>query len=219
MQFDYFIIGKSFNVIGELYLLTLNRQAKTLSKSNLAALVCLVQSKRHPIRNKVVVFLSAKAGLRAKEIAHLTWAMMLNPDGGIGSHIALPNSASKGSSGRHIPINRDLREALEALYAAQANGNPKAVPSGFVIKTERQDHTTAQAIVNQFIRWYRELGLIGCSSHSGRRTFITNAARKISTVGGSLRDVQQMAGHKSLNTTQRYIESDQLAQAKVVDLI
>ena len=167
----------------------------------------------------MIVLLSAKAGLRAKEIAHLTWAMILSPEGRIGRHIALTNNASKGSSGRHIPINRELREALEALYAVQANGEPMAVPTGSVVRTERQEHTSAQAVVNQFSRWYREIGLIGCSSHSGRRTFITNAARKISTVGGSLRDVQQMAGHKSLNTTQRYIEVDQQAQAKVVNLI
>ena len=58
-----------------------------------------------------------------------------------------------------------------------------------------------------------------CSSHSGRRTFITNAARKISTVGGSLRDVQMLAGHRALSTTQRYIEADVDAQRGAVDLI
>ena len=167
----------------------------------------------------MVVLLSAKAGLRAKEIAHLTWSMILNPEGSIGNHISLTNSASKGSSGRHIPINRELREALDGLYALHANGDPMALAVGYVVRTERQQRTSAQVIVNQFSKWYREIGLLGCSSHSGRRTFITNAARKISTVGGSLRDVQQLAGHKSLNTTQRYIDVDQLAQAKVVNLI
>lgn len=49
-----------------------------------------------------------------------------------------------------------------------------------------------------FQRWYRHLGFVGCSSHSGRRTFITNAARKISTVGASLKDVQELAGHTNL---------------------
>ena len=85
--------------------------------------------------------------------------------------------------------------------------------------TERSDRTSAQAIVNLFQRWYRNLGLIGCSSHSGRRTFITNAARKISTVGGSLRDVQHLAGHSSLQTTQRYIEGDSEARKRVVELV
>ena len=48
--------------------------------------------------------------------------------------------------------------------------------------------------------------------------FITNAARKISLVGGSLRDVQMLAGHTSLRV-QRYINSDQDAQRKIVELI
>lgn len=73
--------------------------------------------------------------------------------------------------------------------------------------------------MNLFAQWYRAAGLQGCSSHSGRRTFITNAARTISTVGGSLRDVQMLAGHRALSTTQRYIEADVDAQKRVVDLV
>ena len=66
---------------------------------------------------------------------------------------------------------------------------------------------------------YRDLGMFGCSSHSGRRTFITNAARKISTVGGSLRDVQALAGNASLAVTQSYIDGDSEARRKIVDLL
>ena len=61
--------------------------------------------------------------------------------------------------------------------------------------------------------------MTGCSSHSGRRTFITRAARKVCEVGGSVRDVQQFAGHASLQTTQRYIEGDTEAKRKLVQLI
>lgn len=76
-----------------------------------------------------------------------------------------------------------------------------------------------QAIVNVFQSWYRHLGFFGCSSHSGRRTFITNAARKISTVGGALRDVQELAGRSNLQTTQRYIDANPDGQVKVVGLV
>ena len=93
------------------------------------------------------------------------------------------------------------------------------IDTSFVVRTERQPFTTSQTIVNMFQSWYKRLGLLGCSSHSGRRTFITECSKKISTVGGSLRDVQMMVGHRSLHTTQRYIESDSQSQKKVVDLI
>ena len=63
------------------------------------------------------------------------------------------------------------------------------------------------------------IAIMLASSHSGRRTFITNSARKISTVGGSLRDVQMLAGHSNLRTTQRYIEPNPEAQLKIVELV
>jgi integrase/recombinase XerC len=78
---------------------------------------------------------------------------------------------------------------------------------------------TARSIVNWFHRAYAELGLNGCSSHSGRRTFITRSARAIAKVGGSLRDVQELAGHRALSTTERYIVGDRDAQRKLVSLI
>jgi integrase/recombinase XerD len=50
----------------------------------------------------------------------------------------------------------------------------------------------------------------------GRRTAITRWARKISSVGGSMRDVQALARHSSLALTQRYIEVSEDAMRKVV---
>ena len=76
-----------------------------------------------------------------------------------------------------------------------------------------------RSIVNWFTVIYAELGLIGCSSHSGRRTFITTAARLVSKTGGSLRDVQELAGHSALTTTERYIEGDRDAQRKLVRML
>ncbi len=73
--------------------------------------------------------------------------------------------------------------------------------------------------LNIFWHWYGDLGSDGCSSHSGRRTFITNAARKISTVGGSMRYARMLARHTSLNMTMRYVEADKDAMRKVVELV
>jgi integrase len=137
--------------------------------------------------------------------------MLTDAEGKLGSAINLRNEATKGSSGRIIPMNRKLHKALESLFQVRD-------ASPFVITSERGQRTSAAVIVN-LAHWYRTLGFRGCSSHSGRRTFITTAARKISTVGGSIRDVQILAGHAALSTTQRYIEADVEAQRKVVDLL
>src|SRR4029077_21008836 len=189
----------------------LGKQAKTLSKGQTEAVLGYLAKTRWPTRNRVIFLLSAKAGLRAKEIASLTWRMVSDARGQIGHAIHLENTASKGRSGRVIPMNEELRTAL-----AEYGPTTIIVSNNFLIESERSDRMSAQAMVNLFWRWYLHIGFDGCSSHSGRRTFITNTARKISTVGGSLRDVQMLAGHSNLRTTQRYIEPDADAQRRVV---
>ena len=193
--------------------MSLGKQAKTLSKGQVEAVLGYLAKTRHAARNRVIFLLSAKAGLRAKEIARLTWWMTNDSQGEIGRMICLQDSASKGKSGRMIPISEELRTALVEYRQTVPHAGPH------VISTERTLATSPQVIVNLFHRWYRHLGFEGCSSHSGRRTFITNAARKISTVGGSLRDVQVLAGHSNLRTTQRYIEENPEAHARIVELV
>ena len=111
-------------------------------------------------------------------------------------------------------MNDELRIAIAAYAKTTIISS-----SEFVIESERSDRMSAQAVVNLFWRWYQNIGFDGCSSHSRRRTFITNTARKISTVGGSLRDVQMLAGRTNLRTTQRYIEANPEAQTKIVELV
>jgi len=195
--------------------MALGKQAKTLTKAQIDALLLHVSSGRNRTRNRVIALLSVRAGLRAKEIAHLTWGMVLNSDGTLADEIALQDCAAKGSSGRTVPMAKDLRAAMTAWRAECGAIHHSAR----IITTERGASTSAQAVVNMFADWYQAIGFTGCSSHSGRRTFITNAARKISTVGGSLRDVQALAGHSSFTTTQRYIEVNADSKRRVVEIV
>jgi integrase len=192
----------------------LGKQAKTLSKGQVDAVLGYLAKTRWPTRNRLIFLLSVKAGLRAKEIASLTWGMVTDAGGQIGQSIRLENRASKGQSGRVIPMNEELRTAL-----VEYSKTVYMPDSPFLIESERSKGMSPQAVVNLFWRWYHHVGFDGCSSHSGRRTFITNAARKISTVNGSLRDVQMLAGHSNLRTTQGYIEANVEAQVRIVDLV
>ena len=196
------------------------KQAKTLNRSQIKIVADFLRSHRNGLRNQTIFLLSVKSGLRAKEISRLTWAMVLKSDGTLDDYINLPNSSSKGKSGgRTIPLNKEVKGNLKQMFSEQQQNRGFDPSKEFIVQTERSRSTSAQSIVNMFQRWYGTLGLVGCSSHSGRRTFITETAKKISTVGGSLRDVQMMAGHSSLQTTQRYIEADSDSQRRVVDLI
>lgn len=191
----------------------LNRQAKVLRSGQIRAVLEHITRTRHPVRNRVIFLLSLRAGLRAKEIAALEWRMVTDAEGRIADTIRLTNAAAKGRSGGVVPMAAELRGALEALR--QTSLHP--IGSVKVVRTERSSTTSAQVIINMFQDWYLALGFDGCSSHSGRRTFITMAARNIGRFGGSLRDVQALARHSSLAMTQRYIEIDSDAMKRVVD--
>jgi len=144
--------------------------------------------------------------------------MVQDAEGNLSSEIRLENQASKGKNGgRSIPMNKDLKVALGNL--ARAERRTSIQPNLNVIQSERGGGMGSRTIANWFLYLYNKLGFQGCSSHSGRRTFITRTARKVSEVGGSLRDVQELAGHSSLQMTQLYIESNQEAKRKLVDLV
>jgi integrase/recombinase XerD len=188
------------------------RQAKTLSAADVNDLLVFASCTRNPLRNRVIVLLSAKAGLRANEIANLTWDMVVGPTGEISGVLELRDHAAKKGSGRIIPIHPELRPALADLRQV-------AALSEHVVTSGRGGPMTSLSIVVWFNRAFRNIGLKGCSSHSGRRTFVTRAARLVHKAGGSLRDVQLLAGHRSIQTTQRYIDGDSDAQRKLVSMI
>lgn len=188
------------------------KQAKILSDAHISSLRRYCHQTRYPLRNLAMVLLSTKAGLRAGEIAKLTWEMVLTPSGAIGHTIELQDRIAKKRSGRSVPIHPELRTVLNKLKRIHPN-------TGQIIRSERGERMRDLSVVIWFATTYRKLGLYGCSSHSGRRTFITKAAKLVYRAGGSLRDVQILAGHRSIQTTQRYIDGDSDAQRKLVSLI
>jgi integrase len=188
------------------------KQAKILSDKHIEDLLIFAESTRYPERNRVIILLSLKAGLRAAEISKLTWDMVQAAGGAIGTVIELRDAAAKMGHGRRIPMQTDLRAALVAW-------RDRSPSNGTVVRSDRGGPMTPLSIVVWFSRAYVSLGLDGCSSHSGRRTFITRAARLVHKAGGSLRDVQLLAGHRSIQTTQRYIDGDSDAQRRLIALI
>lgn len=188
------------------------RQAQLITPTTLRRMLNHASKSSEPLRNRVIIFLSVKAGLRAAEIAKLNWSMVLDPQGQIAEFVSLHDRAAKKGSGRRIPMHPDLRQALQALARIRH-------PVGPVVRSVRGGAMRPNSIVNWFVALFAELGLHGCSSHSGRRTFITMAARNLHRAGCSLRDVQLLAGHRSIETTQRYIDGQTNAQRKLVSLI
>ena len=193
------------------------RHARDVGSKDVQRFLRLVSTEgRHQQRNRVIACLSFFAGLRAAEIAGARWRMVLDTEGRIGNALHLENEAAKKLSGRVIPLKAEVRQSL-AAYMAQFDPPPSR--DDFILRSGRGGPMRAQSIVNWFRQMYCSLGLAGASSHSGRRHFVTMAARRITEAGGSLRDVQELAGHRALSTTQLYIARNSEAQQKVVELI
>jgi integrase len=190
------------------------KKAKFIDYDTLQKILDYVKTTRQPQRNKVMVLLSCKAGLRAMEIAGIIWPMLTDANGNISETIQLTNNICKKQSGREIPINKELRQALSDL---QAISNPH---NDHLIFSERGDAMTTGGVTCWFALLYKHLNLKGCSSHSGRLTFATTIARSIENAeGASLVDLQQMLGHKDIRTTSGYIAGDSKAKRRLVEMI
>jgi integrase/recombinase XerD len=190
----------------------LGKQAKIISPKTLEHMIAYARETRQPKRDVVMVLLSVKAGLRACEIAGLEWSMVTDENGSISDHIDIRSTIAKRGSGRRIPLHPKLRRALVDLWRVRASDT-------HIVASNRGGCMRANSIVNWFVSMFHALDLRGCSSHSGRRTFITAAARNVHRAGGSLRDVQLLAGHQSIETTQRYIDGDTQSQRRLVSLL
>ena len=143
--------------------------------------------------------------------------MVIDAAGQLAEAIHLHNRASKGTTGgRTMPMHPDLQAALLTLQTVRGD-TPR--PHQSVLFSERGGGVSPATGRLWFSRLSTSLTTDGCSSHAGRRTFMTRAARTVSQVGGSLRDVQERAGHTSLAMTQRSIEEDTEAKRKLVALL
>lgn len=176
--------------------------AKTLTVDQLAALLAYVDTRKgdEPLRDRVVLLLSFKAGLRAAEITALRWIDVRDAAGFLAEEIHVP-AGIKGGTGRSIPMHPALYAALALLWA---HDNP--IFTDPIIRGRDGARMSSNSLVQFLSRLYRDAGLQGCSSHSGRRTFITAAARRANQYACSIRDVQCISGHRHLSSVQPYLE-------------
>jgi len=190
------------------------KQAKFINPREVTQILDLIQKTRYPFRNEVMFLLSVKAGLRSKEICNLQWSMVTNASGELIDFLKMPDNATKGKSGRTIPLNSMLKSSIARLRTLG-----DSLPHEYLIKSERGHKMCADSVCLALKNIYLALRLDGCSSHSGRVTFINNAMCAITKAGGHVDDVRELAGHASLNTTMKYLRGNTEAKIKVVDMI
>jgi integrase/recombinase XerD len=187
-------------------------QAKTLSDKELRIVLATIAQNRHAARNRAMVLMLIWAGLRVGEIAALRIGDVVAADGMIKERFTLTAEQTKGSKGRVVMIGEKLRKEI-AAYVATLKHRDHDRPLFHSQRT--RIGFSANTLCQQFASIYRDAGLSGASSHSGRRTFITTLANK----GIGVRMLMALAGHRNMTTTQRYIDLNDEIMKVAVNLI
>jgi integrase/recombinase XerD len=187
-------------------------QAKTLTKAELKRTIDVTKScSRYAQRDTTMLLLTYKCGMRIGEVASLLVSDVVNTDGTIKAEIKLKAAQTKGSAQRVVFVPELMRKELKR-YIQSAT---KLVHSDYLFKTQKAKRFSANSATQHLQRLYESAGISGATSHSGRRTFITELAAK----GVGVRVLAALAGHRSIQTTQRYIDVNDDMMRNAVELI
>ena len=183
------------------------KQARVLNRADLKRVLTVAAANRHGQRNTMAIMLSHYAGLRVGEIASLCWEQLLDQQGQVRPSFYLIAAETKSGEARAVHLNPLLVKQLQLFRSSSMNGP--------VIRSQKGAAFSANSLCQLFSRIYAAAGIDGASSHSGRRWFITKLAHS----GVSPKVIMELAGHKNLGTTQRYIEVNEEMKAKAVQAL
>jgi integrase/recombinase XerD len=167
---------------------------------------------RHAARAEATLALTIGLGLRAKELAGLTWADVYEPDGRVRRLVHLKAAYTKGGKTRDVFVSSPaLRRVLEKYGERDWLGSARASQAA-LFASQKGGPMTACSMARFLKALYREAGIAGASSHSGRRTLITRLAER----GVDLKAIAQIAGHTSIRTTAMYVEANPTRLARIL---
>jgi len=191
----------------------MSKQAKTLTVEELRRVLDYVATRKHSTRNRALVLTSIYSGCRVGELSSLTYTDVVDDEGKVRDEIRLKAENTKTKEARVVFVNAKLKKELQQYATVY-----KPVDTGlkfFYSQKRKSDGYNANTLTQFFHYLYKRAGVFGASSHSGRRTFITNLASK----GVGVRVLMSLAGHKNISTTQAYIDVNDDMKRKAVELV
>jgi integrase/recombinase XerD len=188
------------------------KQAKTLNQQELRRVLDYVSTRPHAQRNRAMILMTYLAGMRVGEVANIRFCDVVNVDGSIRNEIILSAHQTKGGESRIVFVNERLKSELAHYKQSQKWHHPN--DKFFYTQKEPARGFTPNTLAQHFHYIYKGAGLTGASSHSGRRTFITNLASR----GVGVRVLASLAGHKNISVTQRYIDVNDDMKRRAIEL-
>ena len=197
-------------------------QAKVLNEKETRRVLLYIASKKHSARNRCMFLMTANCGMRVGEVAALRICDVLTNDGQIVDEIRLKAEQTKGSVGRTVLLSKKMQEELhhylscrfklKDLTAVTYTDTSRAL---FCSQKNNMRGFSANTLAQHFHYIYKNANVVGASSHSGRRGFITNLANR----GVSVRVLMELSGHKSIAVTQRYIDINPSMMRSAVEML
>lgn len=188
------------------------KKARVLNEKELKRVFGAAALSKNPERNQLILMYSFYAGLRAKEIAALKVGDVVDGDGTIKSQMYLKPDQTKGSDWQVVYLSERIQKATKVFLETK---NQYRLDQPLFRSMKTMGYFSADTIGKLLKKLYRDAGFENASSHSGRRTFITNLSEK----GVEARVIQELARHAHLTTTQGYIELSVTRLAKAVELL
>ena len=176
----------------------MTKQAKTLNERELQRLLDFVTKTKNQKRNRAILLLTHLAGMRIGEVAATRVCDVLASDGTVRKEVQLSAAQTKGDKSRTVLLNERMQAELGSYLLTVRVRDPKQP----LFPSQRNAGFSANSLTQVINGIYKKAGFDGCSSHSGRRGFLTNLAEK----GVSVRVMMALAGHQNMSTTQRYID-------------
>ncbi|MBU3609042.1 site-specific integrase [Polynucleobacter wuianus] len=186
-------------------------QAATLTQQQLQRVLDYTRTRRHYKRNRAIILLTHYAMLRVGEVAALRYCDVVDTDGEIKTETTLNAAQTKGNKARKVWFAEKIRVELAAYVAAH---KPKQLTQP-LFYTQRSEGFTANTLTHIVNGIYKNAGISGATSHSGRRTGLTNLAER----GVGVRVLMALAGHSNMATTQRYIDLRPAMLKAAVELV
>jgi integrase/recombinase XerD len=191
----------------------MSKQAKTLTATETRRVLDYVATRSHAERNRAMFLTMLYAALRVKECASLRYADVLDAEGKIKAEIYLSAEQTKGSKTGTVFVSDKLRKELQTYVKAVPY---KSITDKLFYSQKRPtEGWNSNTLCQYFHHLFRNVGIDGASSHSPRRTAITNLADK----GISVRVLQSIARHANISTTQCYIDVNDAMKRKAIELI
>jgi integrase/recombinase XerD len=187
--------------------------AKPLTATEIQKVYAYIDQHAYAQRNRLMLTLTIAAGLRVSEVAGLTIGDVRNDDGTVRSEIYLASHRVKHGHARTIFLNARLQQDI-AAYIAERKWLYEDQP---LFSTHRGIRCafSANTLTQHFYWLYKNAGVKNASSHSGRKTFLTSLASQ----GISVFVLAELAGHKSIATTQRYVTVNADIKRRAVELV